>query len=293
MVVWNIIFRFFILEYDGELFDGWHLECSLAVGVRGAHLRASRAEFLASGVFLDHFADFEGVEWVFQAVEAVELEHGSDERIVEYELFFLLGERCRFLEQHGKQELQLAVGFGLFGGLLRALEVLPVPECGVPVGKREPGFHLPAGHRIVVVEAPCAVCGLAELRGVLYGFVFACRAVSNVCAGVLPGALDRHDAVVILDSHGIFCVHDKGDAHGKTPACFIAAFGLEEHQAVADAVEPVNLVDDEGQVAVHERFKVPFFDFHDIFHGVYLTNCQDCGALLAPKSFKWSQSLPK
>ena len=96
-------FRFFLLEYGGELFDGGHLERSFAVGVRGAHLRAAGAEFLAGGVVLDHFADFEGVEGVFQAVKAVELEHGADVRIVENELFFLLGESSRFLEQHGEQ----------------------------------------------------------------------------------------------------------------------------------------------------------------------------------------------
>lgn len=163
----------------------------------------------------------------------------------------------------------------------------------MPVGEREPGFHLPAGHGVVVVEAAGAVGGLAELRGILDGFIFACGAVAYVCAGVLPGALDGHDAVVVLDAQGVFGVHDVGDAHGKAAACFVAAVGLEEHQTVACAVEPVNLVDDKGQVTVHERFKVPFFDFHDVFHGAYLTNCQDCGALLAPKSFKWSQSLPK
>ena len=87
--MWNIIFRFFLLEYGGEFFDGWHLERSRAVGVRGAHLRASRAEFFAGGVFLDHFVDFENVEVIIEAVEAVELEHGADVRIVEDELFVL------------------------------------------------------------------------------------------------------------------------------------------------------------------------------------------------------------
>lgn len=88
--MWNIIFRFFLLEYGGELFDGGHLERSLAVGVRGAHLRAAGAEFLAGGVVLDHFADFEGVEGVFQAVEAV------PEDIAET-ILFLASEQARML----------------------------------------------------------------------------------------------------------------------------------------------------------------------------------------------------
>lgn len=143
--MWNIIFRFFLLEYCGELFDGGHLERSLAVGVRGAHLRASCAEFLAGEVFLDHFMYFEDVEVIIKAVEAVELEHGADERIVEYELFFLLGERCRFLEQHGEQEFELLFGASVFRASLVRGVVLPVAKCCMPVRKRQARLHFPAG----------------------------------------------------------------------------------------------------------------------------------------------------